>query len=714
MKSAHVAYAAALLPIAIALTGCADSSKEESEKSMIKPPVAEKKPLVLTDHGMDRTDNYFWLRARENPEVIAYLEAENEYTQQQLSDVSDLRNELFEEIKGRIQQTDMSVPYTLKGYSYYARYQEGEEYPYYCRKATGNEEEQVMLDVNEMAKPFSYYQAVALEVSHDNKLLAFAEDTLSRRIYTIRFKNLETGEFLPDRIEGTTGRAAWAKDNKTVFYTKKDPITLRSDKIYRHILGTPVTEDVMVYHEEDDTFDTGIGLSKSDAYLIIQSGSTMTSEYRVLESDKPEGDFRIIHKRERGLEYEVDHYQDHFYILHNGDAVNFKLSRTGVNNTARSNWEDVIAHREEVLLESFEIFQDFLVIDERKDGLTNLRVLPWDKTKLEHSISFNDPAYTAYLSTNPEFNTSLVRYGYSSLTTPNSIFDYNATTKDSQLLKRQEVIGKFNPDDYVSERIFATGRDGTSIPISIVYGKDFKKDGTQPLLLYAYGSYGSTMDAYFSSARLSLLDRGFAYAIAHIRGGQEMGRKWYEDGKLLNKKNTFYDFIDCGEHLIAENFASPQTMYAMGGSAGGLLMGAVVNMRPDMWNGVVAQVPFVDVINTMLDASIPLTTGEYDEWGNPNDKAYYDYIMSYSPYDNVKEQDYPSMLVTTGLHDSQVQYWEPAKWVAKLRDMKTDDNLLVLHTEMTAGHGGASGRFEQLKEVALEYAFLLKLAGKTD
>lgn len=681
----------------------------------MEPPIAAKKPVEFKEHGNIRVDDYFWLRDRENPEVIDYLKAENAYTDAKLAEVEGLKDSLFQEIKNRIKQTDMSVPYTLKGYSYYTRYEDGSEYAFYCRKrADGSEEEEIMLDENELAKPFAYYNAGALNVSPDNKLLSFGEDTLSRRIYTIRFKNLETGAFLPDRLEGTTGSVAWAADNKTVFYTQKDPVTLRSSKIYRHVLGTPTTDDVLVHDEADDTFNTYAYTSKSEAYVIIGSSSTMTTEYRILPANEPDGDFSIFQPRVRGLEYGISHFGDHFYIVHNLDAKNFKLSRTSIGKTGKANWQDVIPHREDVLLEGVEIFKEFLVVDERKNGLTELRIMPWNKDIAEHYISFQDPAYTAYLSTNPEFDTKVVRYGYSSLTIPSSVYDYNVETRDAELLKQQEVVGGYNPDEYESERIFATGRDGTQIPISIVYKKGFVKDGTQPLLLYAYGSYGSSMDAYFSSARLSLLDRGFAFAIAHIRGGQEMGRSWYEDGKLLNKKNTFYDFVDCGQHLVDQNYTSPESMFAMGGSAGGLLMGAVVNMRPDLWKGVVAQVPFVDVINTMLDASIPLTTGEYDEWGNPNDSTFYHYILSYSPYDNVEAKDYPAMLVTTGLHDSQVQYWEPAKWVAKLRELKTDDNLLLLKTDMDAGHGGASGRYERYKEVALEYAFLLKMAGKTE
>jgi oligopeptidase B len=515
---------------------------------------------------------------------------------------------------------------------------------------------------------------------------------------------------LDEAIPGITGWAVWASDNSTLFYTKQDPETLRAFQVYRHVMGSPVADDVLVYEEKDDTFNAYVTQSKSKAYILIGSSSTMTSEWRMLSSDEPFGEFKVIQQRTRGLEYEVEHFEGHFYILNNRNAKNFKLSKTPVGQTEAAHWTDVIAHRDSVLLEGIEVFGDHLVAEERSNGLTQIVVRPWARMDDAHRIVFSDPAYTAYISTNPEFESKVLRYGYSSLTTPSSTFDYQMDTRQSELLKQQEVLGDFDPSNYQSERIMVTARDGAKVPVSIVYRKGFQKDGSKPFLLYGYGSYGNSIDAYFSSSRLSLLDRGFAFAIAHIRGGEEMGRAWYEAGKLLNKKNTFTDFIDCADYLVANDYTSPDKLFAMGGSAGGLLMGAVVNMRPELWKGVVAAVPFVDVINTMLDASIPLTTGEYDEWGNPNEAEYFNYIRSYSPYDNVTAQDYPNMLITTGLHDSQVQYWEPAKWVAKLRDTKTDSNLLLLHTEMTAGHGGASGRFESLKEIAMEYAFLLMLA----
>jgi oligopeptidase B len=680
---------------------------------MIQPPVADKRPTQFNEHGVTRVDNYYWLRERENEDVLNYLRAENAYLESALADVKPLREALFEEIKGRIKQTDMSVPYVRKGFKYYSRYEEGREYPIYCREMVGSDVEQIMLDVNELAAPYAYYSVGTQSVSRNNKLLAFAEDTLSRRIYTLRFKNLETAEFLPDVVRETTGNCVWAADNETVFYSVQDPVTLRSHKIYRHKLGTLPEEDELVYEEQDETFTCYVYLAKSGDYVFIESSSTTTTETRFLEAANPTGAFRVVQPRTRGLEYSVSQYGDQFYIVHNHQAQNFKLSKAPIARPQLAHWSDVVPHRPDVLLEGIEIFKDHLVVTERSEGLTKLRVMPWSNNTESHYVAFNDPAYGVYLSANVEFDTPVLRYVYTSLTTPNTVYDYDMNTRQATLLKQQEVLGDFNSANYTSERFFVTSRDGARVPVSLVYRNGFERNGSAPLLLYGYGSYGASMDPYFSSARLSLLDRGFLFAIAHIRGGEEMGRPWYEDGKMLKKMNTFNDFIDCGEFLVKEGYAHPKHLYAMGGSAGGLLMGAVVNMRPQLWNGIVAQVPFVDVVTTMLDASIPLTTGEYDEWGNPNDPEYFHYMLSYSPYDNVEAKDYPHMLVTTGLHDSQVQYWEPAKWVAKLRELKTDNNLLLLYTDMDTGHGGASGRFEALKEVALEYAFLLKLAGRT-
>ena len=685
-----------------------------------KPPIAKKIPLEMITHNDTRVDDYFWMRLSdeqknaETPDAqtqdtLDYLNAENDYTKQVLAHTEDFQKKLFDEIVGRIKQDDESVPYADNGYFYLTRFEEGKEHPIYVRKK-GNLEatEEIMLDENELAKPFDYYKIAGKSVSPSNQIVAFGEDTVSRRIYTIRFKNLTTGEMLPDVIENTTGGTVWANDNQTVFYTRKDE-SLRSYKIFKHKLGTDPASDQLVFHEADETYGTFIYKTKSKKYLVIGSYATLTQEYKFLNADTPDGEFQLFEPRNRELklEYDINHYHDKWLIRTNLDAQNFRLMECPEFETTRENWKEVIPHREDVLLEDVDLFNDYLVVSERIEGITQLRIKPWEGE--EHYVDFGEKAFMAYTSINMDFDTQILRLGYTSLTTPNSVFDYNMQTKEMQLLKEQEVVGGYDKTEYQSERLFATAKDGTKIPISLVYKKGFEQDGKQPLLLYAYGSYGHSMDPYFSSIRLSLLDRGFAYAIAHIRGGEEMGRHWYENGKLLNKKNTFDDFIDCGDFLIKENYTSSNHLYAMGGSAGGLLMGAIINMRPELWNGVVAAVPFVDVINTMLDETIPLTTGEFDEWGNPKVEKFYHYIKSYSPYDNVEAKNYPSMLITTGYHDSQVQYWEPAKWLAKLRDLKTDQNNLIMHCDMVAGHGGLAGRFEKHKETALEYAFLLDL-----
>lgn len=680
-----------------------------TNKPNLIPPTAKKIDKKLTIHNDTRLDPYYWLNERENPEVIAYLEAENEYKEAMLAHTKGFQNDLFEEIKSRIKQDDQSVPYKENGYYYITSYKKGQEYPVYSRKKeTLDAPEEVILDVNQLAEGHDYYNVAGMSVSPDNRLLAYGEDTIGRRIYTVRFKDLESGELLADEIPNVAGGAVWAADNKTLFYTIKDE-ALRPYKIYRHILGTPVQEDVEVYHEEDPTFLAYAFKSKSKKYIIIASVARLTSEYRVLSADDPMGDFRIIQPRVRELEYNIAHFEDRFYIRTNLNARNFRLMVTPEDKTTMDHWQEVIPHREDVLLEDMDIFKNHLVLSERVKGITQLRVRPWEGE--EHYIDFGEDAFLAYTSVNPEFNTNTLRVSYTSMTTPSSTFDYDMNSRKLTVLKEQEVLGDFDKNNYETERLYATARDGVKVPISIVYRKGFKKDGSAPLLLYGYGSYGASMEPYFSSVRLSLLDRGFAYAIAHIRGGEELGRHWYDDGKLLKKKNTFTDFIDCGEFLLSENYTSKGHLYAMGGSAGGLLMGAIVNMRPDLWNGIVSAVPFVDVVTTMLDESIPLTTGEYDEWGNPNDEKYYHYIKSYSPYDNLEAKEYPAMLITTGLHDSQVQYWEPAKYVARLRELKTDNNPLLLHTNMDAGHGGKSGRFERLREVAMEWAFFLDLEG---
>ena len=682
----------------------------------LKAPIAKKIPTELVKHGDVRIDDYYWLNDRENPEVIAYLEQENAYYHEQTAHTKEFQTSLFEEMKSRIKEDDSSVPYKQNGYWYITRYEKDRDYPIYSRrKGTEDAPEEIMFDCNLLAEGNDYFNLGGLAISTDNNLAAFGVDTVSRRQYHLQVKNLKTGEIYPDKIENTTGGAVWANDNKTLFYAKKDPITLRSDKIYRHILGTPSEEDVLVFHEDDETFNTYVYKSKSKKYIIIGSASTLTSEYQFLEADDPTAEFKIFSPRKRGLEYSIAHYGNYFYVLTNKDgATNFKLMKVGEENTSSKNWKEFIPHRDDVLLEDVDIFKEYYVLSERENGLNKLKITRWDNSE-SYYLPFDNETYTAYVSTNPDFDTEIVRYGYNALTTPSSIIDFNMRTKEKVVKKEQEVLGgKFNKENYRSKRVWATATDGVKIPISMVYHKDTKLDGTSPLLQYAYASYGYTLDPYFSTVRLSLLDRGFIYTIVHARGGEYLGRKWYEDGKLLKKKNTFTDFIDASKFLIANNFTSKDHLYAEGGSAGGLLMGAIVNMAPELYNGVIASVPFVDVVTTMLDESIPLTTGEYDEWGNPNEKEYYEYMKSYSPYDNVSTHAYPNMYVITGLHDSQVQYWEPAKWVAKLRTHKTDNNILLFDINMDAGHGGASGRFESLKEVAKEYTFLLDLEGKID
>lgn len=674
-------------------------------------PVAKIIPKSLKKHNETRIDNYFWLNDKENPEVIDYLNKENTYYDAMTAHTKDFQKELFDEMKGRIKEDDQSVPYLYNGYYYITRFEKGQDYPIYSRKKGSlSSNEEILFNCNDLAKGHSYFQLGGLSVSPDNKFASFGTDVVGRRIYTIQIKNLETGEILSDSITNATGNSVWANDNKTIFYTRQDKVTLRSDKVFKHTLATDAADDILVFNEKDDTFNVSVSKEKSRKYIVIGSGSTLTTEYRILNSDTPEGEFVVFQPRVRGLEYSISHFGDSFYILTNKDkATNFKLMKTPENATAKENWKDIIAHREDVLLEDIEIFENYLVVEERSNGLNHIRIMPWSGTG-EYYLPFGSETYNAYTTTNVDFDTDILRYSYQSLATPSSVIDFNMKTKEKEIKKEHEVLGgKFDKNNYIEERIWATAIDGTKVPISLVYRKGLKKDGKNPLLLYSYGSYGVTMDTYFSSTRLSILDRGFVFAIAHIRGGEDLGRQWYEDGKLLKKKNTFTDFIDCSKFLIQEKYTSPRHLYAEGGSAGGLLMGAVINMAPELYNGVIAQVPFVDVISTMLDDTIPLTTGEYDEWGNPNVKKYYDYMLSYSPYDNVKEQNYPNMFVSTGLHDSQVQYWEPAKWVAKLRTKKINDTVLYLNTNMDAGHGGASGRFEAIKELAKEYSFLLDL-----
>jgi oligopeptidase B len=675
-----------------------------------KPPIAQQEPQELILFGDTRVDPYLWMNQRDSEKVLHYLKAENDYANALLKPTQKLQEEILTEMRSRIKEDDISVPVFINGYFYYTRYEEGKEYPIHCRKKENlDTNEEILLDVNQLAQDYSYFSAVGLNVSTNNNILAYGVDTVSRRQYTIYFKDLSTGQLLDTKISNTTGFAVWANDNKTVFYSVKDE-SLRPYKIFRHsITDKGSASDEQIYEEKDETFTAFVSKSKSNALLFIGSSSTMSDECHYLDANNPYSKLQVIQPRERGLEYSVEHFENKFFISTNFSAKNFRLMETPISKPSKANWKEVIPNRDDVFLSGFEIFKDYLVLDERKDGLKQVRIIEW-KTQKEHYLNFGEEVYTAWIGYNPEFNTNLVRYTYSSLTTPTSVYDYDMKSREKKLLKQTEILGDFNHQNYEAKRLWATATDGVRIPISLVYRKGLELNGNNPTLLYAYGSYGSSTDPYFSSNRLSLLDRGFVFAIAHVRGGQELGRQWYEDGKLLKKMNTFTDFTACSEYLIDQKYTNPTKLFAMGGSAGGLLMGVIANIRPDLYKGIIAQVPFVDVVTTMLDSSIPLTTGEYDEWGNPNDSTYYFYMKSYSPYDQVVPQNYPNMLVTTGYHDSQVQYFEPAKWVAKLRNVKTDKNQLIFKINMEAGHGGASGRFKSLEEVALEYAFMINLA----
>jgi oligopeptidase B len=683
----------------------------------IAPPIAVKKEKKLVIHDDARVDNYYWLNDRENPEVISYLEEENKYTDALLKSTKSLQERLFNEMKSRIKEDDNSVPYFYNDYWYTTKYEKGKDYPVYTRKYKDlNAEDEIILDVNSLAKGYKYFRVSGISISPDNKKVAYGVDTLSRRIYTIKVKNLVTNEMYSDNIDGVESYATWAADSETIFYTGKDIQTLRSDKIYRHKLDNDQKDDVLVFEEKDETFSTYVYPSKSREYIMIGSGSTMSSEFSYLSSNSPLDSFKLIQERERGLEYRPYHFDDMFYISTNIDkSTNFKLVKTPISSPSKSNWEDVIPHRDDVLLEEVDFFRNFMVIGERNNGLLKIRIKSWDGTEdyyigFKSGFDFEKETYNASIDLNPDYDTNVLRYNYTSLTTPYSVIDYNVETQEEEIKKQQEVLGgKFDSKNYTSERLFATAHDGIKIPISIVRHVNTELNQDTPILQYGYGSYGITIDPSFSSVRLSLLDRGFVFAIAHIRGSQYLGRPWYENGRMLSKKNTFRDFVSCSKFLIENNYTSKDHLYAEGGSAGGLLMGAIMNMAPEIYNGVISAVPFVDVITTMLDETIPLTSSEYDEWGNPNDKEYYDYMKSYSPYDNVRKVEYPNTLVTTGLHDSQVQYWEPAKWVAKLRTYHQGDNMIMLHTNMNTGHSGASGRFEPLKEIAMEYAFLFML-----
>ena len=716
-----------LLPFSL-LISCIDKQDNTAEiysnthlmklnPNVATAPIADKKEHWRVIHGDSVLDNYYWMydyfgKGPDSTKVVDYLKAENTYLDKVMSGTDKLQADLFTEMKARIKEKDESVPVFKNGYYYYTRTEDGKQYYKYCRKKGSLEaKEELLLDIDQMAEGHSYYAASGFEVSEDNKFLAYGVDEVSRRQYTIHIKNLETGEILSDAILNTEGYAVWANDNQTLFYTSKNPVTLLSEKIKRHKLGTPETADVTVYDEKDKSNYIGVSKSKNDRYIMIESKATMSSEIHFIDASKPTAAFKVFQPRMKDVIYDVTPLADKFVIFTNKDgALNFKLMECALNKTDANHWKELIPHRSDVLIEGVTEFKDFLVVQERKDGLINMRFRNLtDNT--EHYLNFEEAAYSASMGNNPEYNSTNFRYGYTSLTTPYSTYDYNMGSKAKKLMKQQEVLGEYDAANYVTERLYATAKDGTKVPISLVYKKGFNKDGKAPLLLYAYGSYGASMDASFNSTRLSLLNRGFVYAIAHIRGGEDLGRQWYEDGKMMKKKNTFTDFIDCGEFLVKEKYTAKEHLYAQGGSAGGLLMGAIANMAPDLWHGVLAHVPFVDVVNTMLDESIPLTTNEFDEWGNPKNKDSYDYMKSYSPYENVEHKNYPNMLVTTGLHDSQVQYFEPAKWVAKLRAMKTDKNVLLLKTNMEFGHGGASGRFDYLKDVALNYAFIFGLEG---
>lgn len=682
----------------------------------VMAPVAAIYPHVRKIHDDTVQDDYYWMidyfkKGEKSQEVIDYLEEENNYTSLMLQDTVDLQENLFHELKSRIKEKDESVPYYKNGYYYYSRTEEGKQYFKFCRKkGTLEGEEEVLLDVDQLAEGHAYYTAKGFSVSPDNRLLAFSVDTVSRREYTIFIKNIETGEIYSDQIKNTEGAAIWGNDNRTLFYTAKNPVTLLSEKIMRHTLGGDPAADVLVYEEKDNTNYIGVGKSKNGKYIMINSEGTLSSEIWLLNADSPQSEFRIFQPRIQDVLYSVVALEDRFLILTNDGAINFRIMQCPLDRTDRSHWQPFIDHRPDVLISDIEEFKDFLAIAERKNGLTQLAIYNL-KSQHQHYLDFGEVAYTVYPSINVEYNSDKLRYGYTSLVTPSSVYEYDMANQKKVLLKQQEILGGYDQTAYITERVFATARDGVQVPISIVYKKGTKLDGSAPLLQYAYGSYGASMDPTFSSNRLSLLDRGFIYALAHIRGGEEMGRQWYEDGKMMHKMNTFYDFVDCGKYLIDQHYCMPEHLYAQGGSAGGLLMGVIANIAPEQYHGIIAQVPFVDVVNTMLDDTIPLTTNEYDEWGNPNEKEAYYYMKAYSPYENIEAKEYPNLLVTTGLHDSQVQYFEPAKWVAKLRATKIGDAVLLLKTDMDYGHGGASGRFDYLKEIALEYAFLFKLEG---
>jgi len=691
-------------------------------EKMNLPPDATKKPYEMTEHGHTRVDNYYWMRLTDEQksaekfdshaqEVVDYINSENDYTQSNLAHTKQFQKDLYHEIVGRIKKDDQSVPYLDNGYYYYTRYEKGKEYAIRCRKKGSLDgKEEILLDENVLAEGHDYFAIGGMSVSPDNQWLAYGVDTVSRRRYIVHFKNVSTGDVLDQTIPNTTGGVAWANDNRTVFYTTKNEVTLLSEKIWRHKMGSNATNDELVYHEKDESYYSGVYRSKSGEYIIIYNSSTLVSDYHILNANDPDGNFKNFSPRGTEHEYSIDHYDDKFYIITNWEAKNNRLMETSENETNMDKWTEILAHRNDVHILGMEIFKDHLVLSERKEGLRGLRVIHQHSGKDEY-IDFGEQTYTARISVNEEYNTNILRYSYTSMVTPSSTYDYNMDTGELTLLKQSEVVGGYDQDAYHSERRYAIAEDGQKVSISLVYKTNLKTDDPQNLLLYAYGSYGSTRDPYFSSTRLSLLDRGFIYAIAHVRGSQIYGRQSYDDGKMLKKKNTFTDFIDAGRYLVEEGYTDSEHLFAEGGSAGGLLIGAVVNMAPDLWKGAIAAVPFVDVITTMLDPSIPLTSTEWDEWGDPREKKYYDYMLSYSPYDQIKDRNYPNLLVTSGFFDSQVQYWEPLKYVAKLRDNWQSENKLYLHMNMDAGHGGKSGRYRRYREVALEYAFMFDLVG---
>jgi oligopeptidase B len=704
------------------LSACAGGAAPRPESESMStpepvPPVAAVRPHVVESPHGNRTDEYYWLRddTRENREVLAHLEAENAYKAAMTEHTKALEDRVYEEIVARIKQDDSTVPYRKRGHWYYTRFETGKEYPIFARKAgTLDAPEQVMLDANRLAEGHGFYQVGAMAIAPDNQLLAWVDDTVGRRQFTLRFKDLASGAVLPDRIENVDPYVAWTADSASVLYMEKHPETLLGYRVRRHILGTDPASDVLVYEQDDESFYTSVGVTKDERYIVIFAQSTVSTEWRYADAADPDLAFKVFLPRERDHEYHIDHLAGRWIIRSNWQAPNFRLLEAKVGEASdRTKWKELVAHRDDAFVHGFDVFKDFLAIEERSGAMRKIRIRPWSGDE-DFFIAADEPAYTTGLGQNAEIDTHIVRYEYSSLTTPSTIYDYDIHTGERQLMKRMPVLGTFDPSHYRTELVWATARDGVKIPVSLVYHVGVKRDGTAPMLQYGYGSYGLSMDPEFSIARLSLLDRGFVYAIAHIRGGQEMGRRWYEQGRLLNKKNTFTDFIDVTRFLVREGYADPKRVSAMGGSAGGLLMGAVANMAPEDYRAVVAQVPFVDVVTTMLDESIPLTTNEFDEWGNPKKKDYYDYMLSYSPYDNVARQEYPAMFVTTGLWDSQVQYYEPAKWVARLRARKTGPNALLYRTTMEAGHGGKSGRFQRFREIAEEYAFILDQSGVAD